>query len=140
VTGTPISVVALIGIVMLAGIVVNNAIVLIDTVNQLRRDEGYALDAALIRAGRLRLRPIVMSTLTTVLGLLPLALIQGEGMELRAPLAIPVIGGLLVATLLTLVVVPILYRMTEGWGMRRAARAPMPPPARRPEPELVPGD
>jgi hydrophobic/amphiphilic exporter-1 (mainly G- bacteria), HAE1 family len=114
VTRTPISVVALIGIVMLAGIVVNNAIVLIDTVNQLRRDEGLSLDAALVRAGRLRLRPIVMSTLTTVLGLLPLALFRGEGMELRAPLAIPVIGGLLVATMLTLLVVPVLYRMVEG--------------------------
>jgi len=124
VTGTPISVVALIGVVMLAGIVVNNAIVLIDTVNQLRREDGYSLDGALVRAGRLRLRPIVMSTLTTVLGLLPLALFRGEGMELRAPLAIPVIGGLLVATALTLVVVPVLYRMTEAWGLRRAeARA-----------------
>jgi hydrophobic/amphiphilic exporter-1 (mainly G- bacteria), HAE1 family len=99
---------------MLAGIVVNNAIVLIDTVNQLRRQQGYTLEAALTRAGRLRLRPIVMSTLTTVLGLLPLAVFRGEGMELRAPLAIPVIGGLLVATVLTLVVVPVLYRLTEG--------------------------
>ncbi|MGI9182578.1 MAG: efflux RND transporter permease subunit [Longimicrobiaceae bacterium] len=122
ITGTPVSVVALIGIVMLAGIVVNNAIVLIDTVNQLRRDEGLTLDAALIRGGRLRLRPIVMSTLTTVLGLLPLALIRGEGMELRAPLAIPVIGGLLVATLLTLLVVPVLYRFTEERGMRKEVR------------------
>jgi hydrophobic/amphiphilic exporter-1 (mainly G- bacteria), HAE1 family len=114
ITGTPLSVVALIGVVMLAGIVVNNAIVLIDTVNQLRRDEGYRLEAALLKAGKLRLRPIVMSTLTTVLGLLPLALVRGEGVELRAPLAIPVIGGLLVATLLTLVVVPVLYRFAEG--------------------------
>lgn len=140
VTGTPVSVVALIGVVMLAGIVVNNAIVLIDTVNQLRRDEGYTLDAALVRAGRLRLRPIVMSTLTTVLGLLPLALFRGEGMELRAPLAIPVIGGLLVATALTLVVVPVLYRLTEGRGLRRSAPAAEPSPAPRREPELVPGD
>jgi hydrophobic/amphiphilic exporter-1 (mainly G- bacteria), HAE1 family len=107
---------------MLAGIVVNNAIVLIDTVNQLRRDEGLSLDAALVRAGRLRLRPIVMSTLTTVLGLLPLALIRGEGMELRAPLAIPVIGGLLVATMLTLLVVPVLYRMVEERGLRSEER------------------
>jgi hydrophobic/amphiphilic exporter-1 (mainly G- bacteria), HAE1 family len=115
-TRTPVSVVALIGVVMLAGIVVNNAIVLIDTVNQLRRDDGLSLDAALVRAGRLRLRPILMSTLTTVLGLLPLALFRGEGMELRAPLAIPVIGGLAVATVLTLVVVPVLYRLTERKG------------------------
>ncbi len=141
ITRTPISVVALIGVVMLAGIVVNNAIVLIDTVNQLRRDEGLTLDAALVRAGKLRLRPIVMSTLTTVLGLLPLALFRGEGVELRAPLAIPVIGGLLVATALTLLVVPVLYRMTERWGLRRAeARARQRNSAPQPEPQLVPGD
>jgi hydrophobic/amphiphilic exporter-1 (mainly G- bacteria), HAE1 family len=119
VTRTPISVVALIGMVMLAGIVVNNAIVLLDTVNQLRRDDGLELDDALREGARLRLRPIVISTLTTVLGLLPLALIRGEGMELRAPLAIPVIGGLLVATVLTLLVVPVLYQVVEGWSLRR---------------------
>lgn len=120
VTATPISVVALIGVVMLAGIVVNNAIVLLDTVNQLRRDQGLELTDALREGGRLRLRPIIISTLTTVLGLLPLALIRGEGAELRAPLAIPVIGGLLVATVLTLVVVPVLYHLVEGWTLRRA--------------------
>lgn len=122
ITATPVSVVALIGVVMLAGIVVNNAIVLLDTVNQLRRDEGLGLDEALREGARLRLRPIVISTLTTVLGLLPLALIQGEGMELRAPLAIPVIGGLLIATVLTLLVVPVLYRMVESWSLRRDDR------------------
>jgi hydrophobic/amphiphilic exporter-1 (mainly G- bacteria), HAE1 family len=130
VTGTPISVVALIGVVMLAGIVVNNAIVLLDTVNQLRRDEGLALDDAIREGARLRLRPIVISTLTTVLGLMPLALIRGEGMELRAPLAIPVIGGLLFATLLTLMVVPVLYQWIEGWSLRRAeARSAAPAPS-----------
>jgi hydrophobic/amphiphilic exporter-1 (mainly G- bacteria), HAE1 family len=131
VTATPISVVALIGVVMLAGIVVNNAIVLLDTVNQLRREAGMALDDALREGARLRLRPIIISTLTTVLGLMPLALIQGEGMELRAPLAIPVIGGLLVATMLTLLVVPVLYQMVEGWSLRRSearAGAPVPQP------------
>jgi hydrophobic/amphiphilic exporter-1 (mainly G- bacteria), HAE1 family len=140
ITRTPISVVALIGVVMLAGIVVNNAIVLIDTVNQLRREEGYTLEAALVRAGKLRLRPIVMSTLTTVLGLLPLALFRGEGMELRAPLAIPVIGGLLVATVLTLVVVPVLYRMTEAWGLRRAEARASRAVAALGQPHPVPGD
>jgi hydrophobic/amphiphilic exporter-1 (mainly G- bacteria), HAE1 family len=135
ITATPISVVALIGVVMLAGIVVNNAIVLLDTVNQLRRDAGMALDDALREGARLRLRPIVISTLTTVLGLLPLALIRGEGMELRAPLAIPVIGGLLFATLLTLVVVPVLYQLVEGWTLRRAERrAPL---ADTPQPQLA---
>jgi hydrophobic/amphiphilic exporter-1 (mainly G- bacteria), HAE1 family len=142
ITRTPVSVVALIGIVMLAGIVVNNAIVLIDTVNQLRRDEGKSLDAALIKAGRLRLRPILMSTLTTVLGLLPLALFRGEGMELRAPLAIPVIGGLLVATLLTLIVVPVLYRFAEGRGKREEGRGTTTPPhvEQKSKLEAVPAD
>lgn len=114
--GLSISVVALIGLVMLVGIVVNNAIVLIDYVNQLRRDEGYALDEAVVEGARARLRPIVMSTLTTILGLLPLAAIPGSGAELRVPLAVPVIGGLLLATLLTLVVIPVVYRAFEARG------------------------
>jgi hydrophobic/amphiphilic exporter-1 (mainly G- bacteria), HAE1 family len=139
ITRTPISVVALIGVVMLAGIVVNNAIVLLDTVNQLRRDQGLELDDALREGARLRLRPIVISTLTTVLGLLPLALIRGEGMELRAPLAIPVIGGLLVATVLTLMVVPVLYRMVEGWSLRRAASRALAAAGVTAQPEVRPG-
>jgi HAE1 family hydrophobic/amphiphilic exporter-1 len=131
ITRTPLSVVALIGVIMLAGIVVNNAIVLLDYVNQLRRDEGYALDEALVEAGRVRLRPILMTTLTTVLGLLPMALIRGEGAELRAPLAIPVIGGLLLSTALTLVVIPVIYR---GFEARRERRAMPAPPAAPREP------
>jgi HAE1 family hydrophobic/amphiphilic exporter-1 len=119
ITGNSISVVALIGMVMLVGIVVNNAIVFVDAVNTLRRSEGMPLDAALREAGRLRFRPIVMSTLTTVLGLLPLALIPGEGAELRVPLAVPVIGGLILSTLLTLFVVPVLYRALEVRGERK---------------------
>ena len=117
-TGNTISVVALIGMVMLVGIVVNNAIVLVDYVNQLRRDEGMALDEALVEASHVRLRPILMSTITTVLGLLPLALIPGEGAELRVPLAIPVIGGLILSTILTLLVIPVLYRLFELRGER----------------------
>ncbi|MEX1311563.1 MAG: efflux RND transporter permease subunit [Candidatus Sulfomarinibacteraceae bacterium] len=108
VTGIDISVIALIGVVMLVGIVVNNAIVLIDTVNQLRRT-GMDKAAAVIRGGHLRLRPILMTTLTTVLGLLPMALSVGEGAELRAPLAITVSFGLLFSTVLTLVVIPAVY-------------------------------
>ena len=122
-TGNSISVVALIGMVMLVGIVVNNAIVLVDFINVLRREEGMALDEAVVEAGRVRLRPILMSTLTTVLGLLPLALIPGEGAELRVPLAIPVIGGLIVSTLLTLIVVPVLYRVFEIRGERARREA-----------------
>ena len=120
ITGHPISVVALIGMVMLVGIVVNNAIVFVDCVNGLRRDEGMALEEALVEAGRLRFRPIVMSSLTTVLGLLPLALIPGEAAELRIPLAVPVIGGLILSTILTLLVVPVLYRTIEAGAERRA--------------------
>jgi HAE1 family hydrophobic/amphiphilic exporter-1 len=100
----------MIGAVMLAGIVVNNAIVLVDKVNRLR-DEGLNKLEALVGAGRARLRPILMTTTTTILGLLPMALGVGEGAELRTPLAITVIGGLAVSTLLTLVVVPTLYSL-----------------------------
>jgi len=108
ITGTTITVIVLIGSVMLVGIVVNNAIVLIDTINRLRR-AGLAKRDAVIRAGHVRLRPILMTTATTVLGLLPMALSWGEGAELRAPLAITVASGLLLSTLLTLVVVPAAY-------------------------------
>jgi HAE1 family hydrophobic/amphiphilic exporter-1 len=108
ITGTPISVVVLIGLIMLAGIVVNNAIVLIDYINQLRK-RGLPKREAIKQAGQVRLRPILMTTVTTVLGLLPMALGFGEGAELRTPMAVTVIGGLLVGTLLTLVVIPTVY-------------------------------
>jgi HAE1 family hydrophobic/amphiphilic exporter-1 len=117
-TNTSISVLALIGAVMLSGIVVNNAIVLVDAINR-RRRQGEALDEAILGAGRERLRPILMTTATTVLALLPMALGLGAGDELRRPLAITVIGGLTVATLLTLVVIPCLYRAMSG--SRKAA-------------------
>jgi HAE1 family hydrophobic/amphiphilic exporter-1 len=112
VTGSSVNIVAMIGAVMLAGIVVNNAIVLIDSVNQKRR-AGMAGDEALVAAGHDRLRPILMTSATTILGLLPMALGLGEGAELRAPLAITVIGGLTVATLLTLVVIPAVYAAVD---------------------------
>ncbi|MEE4270367.1 MAG: efflux RND transporter permease subunit [Thermoanaerobaculales bacterium] len=113
VTATEVSVIALIGVVMLVGIVVNNAIVLIDTVNQLRR-RGAAKLEAVIRGGHLRLRPILMTTTTTVLGLLPMALSLGEGAELRAPLAITVSFGLVLSTVLTLVVIPAAYLLVPS--------------------------
>jgi HAE1 family hydrophobic/amphiphilic exporter-1 len=108
-TATPVSVLVLIGSVMLAGIVVNNAIVLVDAVNRLRR-EGKGLDEALLAGGRERLRPILMTTGTTVLGLLPMALGLGAGDELRRPLAVTVIAGLSAATVLTLIIIPCVYR------------------------------
>jgi HAE1 family hydrophobic/amphiphilic exporter-1 len=108
ITGTSISVMVLIGMVILAGIVVKNAIVLVDYANRLRKEGRSKIDA-LVEAGSVRMRPIIMTTLTTVLGLLPMALGIGEGVEVRAPLAITLIGGLVVSTLLTLVVIPVVY-------------------------------
>jgi HAE1 family hydrophobic/amphiphilic exporter-1 len=113
ISGTPLSVLALIGAVMLAGIVVNNAIVLVDAVLR-RRRAGQGLEQAIVGAGRERLRPIVMTTATTVLALLPLALGLGAGGELRRPLALTVIGGLTGATLLTLFVIPCLCRVVSS--------------------------
>jgi HAE1 family hydrophobic/amphiphilic exporter-1 len=109
-TGSPVGVLALIGLVMLTGIVVNNAIVLVDTVNR-RVPVAGSIEGAIVRAGEERLRPIVMTTATTVLGLLPMAVGLGAGDEMRRPLAITVIGGLTLATLLTLVVIPCLHHV-----------------------------
>ncbi len=111
-TGRTVSVVAMIGMVMLAGIVVNNAIVLIDAINR-RRQEGLAKGEAIMQAAMSRIRPILMTSATTILGLLPMALGFGEGAELRSPLAITVIGGLAVATLLTLLVIPVVYSLVD---------------------------
>ena len=113
VTSTPISVVVFIGGILLVGIVVNNAIVLVDRVNQLRRGDGMIKMEALILGTQERLRPILMTTLTTVLGLLPMALGFGEAAELRTPMAVTVIGGLMVSTLLTLVIIPVVYSVLD---------------------------
>ena len=106
--GTPVSVVVLIGSIVLAGVVVNNAIVLVDTVNRLRSDGRSRLEA-LAEASSLRLRPILITTMTTVLGLLPLAFGLGEGAEVQQPLALTIIAGLSSSTLLTLGVIPVVY-------------------------------
>ena len=111
-TGTTVNIVALIGVIMLAGIVVNNAIVLVDLINQLR-EQGLDRYDAIIEAGSARLRPILMTSLTTALGLLPMAMGFGEGAEVRTPMAITVIGGLLVSTMLTLVVIPVVYSILD---------------------------
>ncbi len=103
-----ISVVVFIGLIVLAGIVVNNAIVLIDTINQKRRDGQGVTDAVMI-AGAIRFRPILMTATTTILGLLPMAVQQGAGVEIRVPLAITVIAGLITSTILTLFIIPTLY-------------------------------
>lgn len=123
ITRKAVSVPAFIGVIVLAGIVVNNAIVLVDYINALRA-RGLGMREAILTAGPVRLRPILMTTLTTVLGLIPLALGLGEGGEMQAPLAITVIGGLSMSTLLTLVVVPLVYTLFEdiGSGLRRRLR------------------
>jgi HAE1 family hydrophobic/amphiphilic exporter-1 len=111
-TGTHVSVVVFIGLIMLSGIVVNNAIVLIDRINQLRQS-GIQKSDAIIEAASSRLRPILMTTLTTVLGLLPMAIGMGEGSEIRTPMAVTVIFGLLFASLLTLFLIPVLYSLFD---------------------------
>lgn len=113
ITGMVVNVIALIGLIVLAGIVVNNGIVLITTINSLRL-QGLPRHQAIIAAGQSRLRPIMMTTLTTVLGLLPVALAGGEGSEVSRPMAIVVVGGLSAATLLTLFVIPVVYTLIDG--------------------------
>jgi len=114
-TGKPISVVVFIGLILLVGLVTKNAIILIDKVNQLR-EAGVPKREALVEGARSRLRPIIMTTLCTLFGFLPLAVAMGEGAEVRAPMAITVIGGLLVSTLLTLVVIPVVYDLLDRRG------------------------
>ena len=110
--GISVSIVVFLGMIMLAGIVVNNAIVLVDYVNILKR-RGQETKEALVNAGKARLRPILMTTATTVLGLLPMALGFGDGAEIRTPMAITVIFGLITSTLLTLLVIPTLYYLLD---------------------------
>ncbi|GIU53144.1 efflux RND transporter permease subunit [Shewanella sp. KT0246] len=121
ITGTHISVVVFIGLIMLAGIVVNNAIVLVDRINQLRK-EGIEKDQAISTAAKSRLRPIMMTTLTTTLGLLPMAIGVGDGSEIRAPMAITVIFGLSMSTMLTLLVIPALYGIFDKKNYQQAEK------------------
>ena len=117
-TETTFNIQGFIGMIMLAGIVVNNAIVLVDYTNLLRREYGHPLREAIELAGRRRLRPILMTTLTTVLGLTPMALGFGDGAEVQSPMARVVIGGLLTSTLITLVFIPVMYHIFERFGER----------------------
>jgi hydrophobe/amphiphile efflux-1 (HAE1) family protein len=118
VTGTPLSAPVLLGVILLAGIVVNNSILLVEYVEQYRHEHGIPMEQAVIDAGAVRLRPILMTTLTAVFGTLPLAMGIGEGSELMQPLAIAVVGGLIVSTLLTLFVVPGAYVVMHRGGDR----------------------
>ena len=116
-TNTPLSVVAFIGLIVLAGVVVNNGIVLIDYINQLRAD-GMETEDAIIEAGIVRLRPIIMTALTTILALSTMALGIGEGAEMMRPMAITAISGLSVATVLTLIIVPVMYKALSKFSKK----------------------
>lgn len=121
--GLPLSMPVWLGLIMLAGIVVNNSIVLVEYI-ELLRERGRDLDPALLEAGRLRLRPILMTTLTTVVGMTPLALGWGEGAEMLQPLAVTIVSGLAFAVLVSLLLVPAVYRLAHrGWGRVRTAAA-----------------
>ena len=117
ITGTSIDMIAALGVVMLVGIVVKNGIVLVDYIN-LMRDRGHALNEAIALSGASRLRPVLMTAFTTLLGMLPMALSQGEGSEMWHPLGIVVIGGLLVSTFVTLIIVPVVYGLISRSGER----------------------
>jgi HAE1 family hydrophobic/amphiphilic exporter-1 len=122
-TKTTFNVQTYIGCIMLGGIVVNNAIILVDYTNLLRRRDNYELREAIEEAGRRRLRPILMTAFTAVMATLPLALGLNEGGEAQAPLARAVIGGLTSSTLITLVVVPVIYSLFEGRRKKRKQEA-----------------
>lgn len=117
-TGRTLNIISFIGIIMLAGIVVNNAIVLVDYINTLRRRDGMLREEAILKAGPTRLRPILMTSLTTILALIPLCLGIGEGAELSAPMATVVAGGLAFSTLITLVLVPCMYIIMDNFSLK----------------------
>lgn len=109
---------SLIGIVMLVGIVVKNGIVLVDYIN-LNRERGMGIIRAIVSGGHSRLRPVLMTTLTSILGMVPLAISNSQGSEIWKPMAYTIIGGLTVSTILTLVIVPTLYAIFAGFGINR---------------------
>jgi len=121
-TGTTFNMQGFLGVIVLVGIVVNNAIVLVDYTNLLRREHGYSVRDAVVTAGGRRLRPILMTSATTVLGLGPMALGWGEGGELQVPMARVVIGGLTTSTLITLLFIPVIYFTLESWREKAAVR------------------
>jgi hydrophobic/amphiphilic exporter-1 (mainly G- bacteria), HAE1 family len=120
-TGTTLNMYSLLGAIVLVGIVVNNAIVLLDATNRLRSHSGLSVRDALITAGQRRLRPILMTTLTTLLGLVPLAMGMGEGGEMQSPMARAIVGGLFTSTIVTLVLVPAIYYLVERRRDRRTS-------------------
>ncbi|RLC42475.1 MAG: hypothetical protein DRH51_00685 [Candidatus Coatesbacteria bacterium] len=121
--GQSLNITSFIGLIFLVGIVVTNAIVLVDFVNQLRRDKKHSIDDALVEAGKIRLRPILMTAFATIFAMIPMALALREGQEMEQGMAIAVIGGLFTSTILTLIIVPIAYKILEGWSERVRGRA-----------------
>jgi HAE1 family hydrophobic/amphiphilic exporter-1 len=121
ITGSTFNVMTFVGVIMLVGIVVKNGIVLVDYIN-LNRERGMGVIQAVVKGGKSRLRPVLMTTLTAILGMLPLAISKSEGSEMWRPMAITVIGGLTVSTLLTLIVVPTIYAIFAGNGVKRKHR------------------
>jgi HAE1 family hydrophobic/amphiphilic exporter-1 len=117
ITGTTLDMIGALGIIMLVGIVVKNGIVLVDYIN-LMRDRGYELNEAIALSGKSRLRPVLMTAFTTILGMVPMTLSQGTGSEMWRPMGIVIIGGILASTLVTLIVVPILYSVMSRRGER----------------------
>jgi HAE1 family hydrophobic/amphiphilic exporter-1 len=118
ITNTTFNILSFTGAILLTGIVVNNAIVLIDYIDQLRH-KGLDLASAIIRGGTTRLKPILMTTATTLLGLIPMAMGYGTGSELRAPMAKAVVGGLTTSTLITLILIPTVYWLIESYRLRK---------------------
>jgi len=116
-TGTNLSIIAALGAVLLVGIVVKNGIVLVDFIN-LMRDRGIELNKAIIEGGRSRLRPVLMTAIATMLGMLPMALSTGEGSEIWSPMGISVIGGLVFSTVVTMIIVPVIYAIMARRGER----------------------
>ena len=123
-TGTTFSMMSFVGAILLVGIVVNNAIVLIDYINLLR-SRGIPLKEAIIKGGKTRLKPILMTTLTTVFAMLPMSLGIGTGAELRAPMGRAIVGGLTTSTLVTLILIPTLYWIVESRVRRTADKSPL---------------
>jgi hydrophobic/amphiphilic exporter-1 (mainly G- bacteria), HAE1 family len=144
VTGKPINIMSMIGVILLAGIVAKNAILLIDFAKWAREEQGLPLREALIEAGAIRLRPILMTTFALIAGMLPIAIGSGEGAQFRAPMGVAVIGGVITSTVLTLLVIPTVYEIMDSWRARISRLVGLNPPQtaehRVMQPAAVAGD
>jgi HAE1 family hydrophobic/amphiphilic exporter-1 len=128
ITGNTLNIMSMIGIILLAGIVAKNAILLIDFAKWSREEQGLPLREALIEAGAIRLRPILMTTFALIAGMIPVALGRGEGSQFRAPMGIAVIGGVITSTVLTLLVIPTVYEIMDSWRARISRLVGLKPP------------